>query len=130
MRWRIWVGLAARRPIATFAFGLASLSLVGLPPSGGFVGKWYLLLGAIRTGQWWWIPVIVIGSLLTAAYLMRVVKRAFAPADDDVPLTPVRDRRDVIALLLALMAIALGLRPTELLTLLEVGAPLQLVGGG
>jgi multicomponent Na+:H+ antiporter subunit D len=123
-------GTAARRPIAMLAFGLAGLSLVGLPPSGGFVGKWYLLLGAIRTGQWWWIPVIVVGSLLTAAYLMRVVKRAFAPADDDAPLRPVRDRRDVIALLLALIAIGLGLRPTEVLDLLEVGAPLPVVEGG
>jgi multicomponent Na+:H+ antiporter subunit D len=74
-----WAAPPPAGRIATFAFGVAGLSLVGLPPSGGFVAKWYLLLASFQTGQWWWAPVIVVGSLLTAAYLMRVIKRAFAP---------------------------------------------------
>jgi multicomponent Na+:H+ antiporter subunit D len=120
-------GTAARRPLATFAFGTASLSLVGLPPSGGFVAKWYLLLATFETGQWWWAPVIVVGSLLTAAYLMRIVKRAFAPATTG-PVLAARDWREGVALLLALSALALGLRPVELLELLRIGAPLQAGG--
>jgi multicomponent Na+:H+ antiporter subunit D len=123
-------GTAVRRPIATFAFGVAGVSLVGLPPSGGFVAKWYLLVGSFQTGQWWWAPVIVLGSLLTAAYLMRVIKRAFAPAPAGAQLHPERDRREVIALLLALAAFGLGLRPIELLELLAVGAPVVGPGGG
>jgi multicomponent Na+:H+ antiporter subunit D len=123
-------GTATRRPLATFAFAIAGLSLVGLPPSGGFVAKWYLLQASFNTGQWWWAVIIVIGSLLTAAYLMRVVKRAFAPADEDAELHVARDGREVIALLLALGALALGFRPTELLELLEIGAPVVAPGGG
>jgi multicomponent Na+:H+ antiporter subunit D len=122
-------GTAARRPVATFAFGVAGMSLVGLPPSGGFVAKWYLLEASFQTGQWWWAPVIVVGSLLTAAYLMRVVKRTFAPAKDGAPGMAVRDPREVIALLLALAALALGLRPAELLELLQIGAPVAGPGG-
>jgi multicomponent Na+:H+ antiporter subunit D len=121
-------GTAARRPLATFAFGIAGLSLVGLPPSGGFVGKWYLLVASFQTGQWWWTVLIVVGSLLTAAYLMRVVKQTFAPGPVYAPAVPMRDAREAVALTLALVAFALGLRPAELVTLLEVGLPL--VGGG
>ena len=116
-------GAAARRPLSVFAFGVASLSLVGLPPSGGFLAKWYLLLGSFDTGQWWWAVVIVVGSLLTAAYLMRVIKQSFAPAPAGWEPVVSRDRREVIALGLALAALAMGLRPSELLDLLQVGAP-------
>jgi multicomponent Na+:H+ antiporter subunit D len=123
-------GMAARRPVALFAFGLAAVSLVGLPPTGGFVAKWYLLVASLETGQWWWIPVIVVGSLLTAGYLMRVVKRSFAPPATSLPAGSARDGRDVIALALASTTLLMGLRPTELLELVEVGVPTVLIGGG
>jgi multicomponent Na+:H+ antiporter subunit D len=123
-------GSAARRPLATFALGVAAVSLVGLPPTGGFVAKWYLLVGSIETGQWWWVPVIVAGTLLTAAYLMRVVRACFAPSPAGVPVTAQRPWTDVVALLLALSTLVMGLRPMELLELVEVGAPLQPTGGG
>jgi multicomponent Na+:H+ antiporter subunit D len=122
-------GAATRRPVAVLAFGIGAVSLVGLPPSGGFVAKWYLLVASLEAGEWWWIPVIVLGSLLTAGYLMRVVKRAFAPPTEDLPIRPARDARDVIALVLALTTLALGLRPTELLELIDVASPFPLVGG-
>ena len=41
------------------AFALAGLSLMGLPPSGGFAAKWLLLTAAIEHGQWWWALVIL-----------------------------------------------------------------------
>jgi multicomponent Na+:H+ antiporter subunit D len=122
-------GAAGRRPMAVLAFGLGAVSLVGLPPSGGFVAKWYLLVASLEAGQWWWIPVIVLGSLLTAGYLMRVVKRAFAPPAEDLPLRSARDAREIIALVLASTTLALGLRPTELLELIDVASPFPLVGG-
>ncbi len=121
-------GGASRRPVAVFAFGIAAVSLVGLPPSAGFVAKWYLLLASLEAGQWWWVPLIVVGSLLTAAYLMRVLSRAMRPGDPAQPrvVGPV----DVLALALALVALVLGLWPGPLLELLEIGAPLAGPGGG
>lgn len=123
------VGSASRRPVATLAFGVAAVSLVGLPPTGGFVAKWYLLVASVETGQWWWVPVIVVGSLLSAVYLMRVVKRAFAPPVDGLTLAPVRGLADAVALALALLALLLGLYPAPLLQLLEAGAPIAGAGG-
>jgi multicomponent Na+:H+ antiporter subunit D len=119
-------GSVARRPVAVMAFGVAGLSLVGLPPTGGFVAKWYLLLGSVASGQWWWVAVLVGGTLLTVGYLMRFVRPAFGPpAEGEVRSQ--RDGRDAVALALASVTLLVGLRPGPLLDLLEIGGPV--VGG-
>ena len=53
---RGWVGSARVLPVSVVAFGLAGLSLMGLPPSGGFIAKWLLLTCRGRRGHWWWSP--------------------------------------------------------------------------
>jgi multicomponent Na+:H+ antiporter subunit D len=130
-------GAASRSPLAVFAIGVGALSLVGLPPSGGFVAKWYLLTASLESGQWWWIPPILLGSLLTAAYLLRLLKRAFTTgARSDGPASAggarstqaTFDRRGAVALGLSLTTVALGVRPLEVLELLDLGAP-ALTGG-
>src|SRR5690606_1284323 len=60
-------------PVSVFAFGLAGVSLMGLPPSGGFLAKWHLLEAAWPLGAWHWVIVVLLGSLLAAAYLFRVL---------------------------------------------------------
>ncbi len=119
-------GSVARRPVAVMAFGVAGLSLVGLPPTGGFVAKWYLLLASVASGQWWWVAVLVGGTLLTVGYLMRFVRPAFAPPPEGEVMAQ-RDARDVVALALAGVTLLVGVRPQPLLDLLLVGAPV--VGG-
>jgi formate hydrogenlyase subunit 3/multisubunit Na+/H+ antiporter MnhD subunit len=116
------VGVGARVPVSAFAMGLAGVSLIGLPPSGGFVGKWMLLEVAIRNGQWWWVAVIVVGSLLTAAYVLRILRTLFAEAP---VLSAVRPPATMEwpAFVLALGAIALGFLFNAIDPVLEVGAP-------
>jgi len=70
-------GAAQSLPAATLTIGLAGIALIGLPPSGTFFGKWVLLEQAIAVGQWWWVPVVMAGTLLAAAYVFRVLARAF-----------------------------------------------------
>jgi formate hydrogenlyase subunit 3/multisubunit Na+/H+ antiporter MnhD subunit len=70
-------GTAQRLPATTFAIALAGVALIGLPPSGAFLGKWQLIGGAFATGQWLWVLVIIAGSLLAAAYIFRVLGHAF-----------------------------------------------------
>ena len=103
-------GLARARPASLLAFALAGVSLVGLPPSGGFAAKWLLLSAAIATGQWWWAAVIVLGGLLTGAYLVLVLMRALEePAEPAAPLRPVAAWREAVPLVLALLAVFMGL---------------------
>ena len=141
-----FAGAAVHRPLATSVVGVAGLSLVGLPPTGGFVAKWHLIVASITTGQWWWAATIVIGSLLTAAYLARLLQRCFMdptvaadtldPADPaDTVDTAVRvrvERRgtDIVAFGLASSGLLLGLYPNAVLGLLGVGAPLEVMAHG
>lgn len=70
-------GMARRMPVTMAAFVLASASMVGLPPTGGFFSKWYLLLGALESGAWLAVVALALSSLLTAVYLFRVIERAY-----------------------------------------------------
>ena len=105
-------------PATMFAIALAGSSLIGLPPSGSFIAKWLLMQGALETGQWWWLVVAAVGTLLAGAYVFRVLSRAFG--EEPTPLRFVTDARtEAPALLLALIsAVALGLAAGPLWTLL------------
>jgi NADH:ubiquinone oxidoreductase subunit 2 (subunit N) len=99
------------------------MSLMGLPPSGGFVAKWLLLRAALESGQWWWGVVILGGGLLAAGYVFLVLRRAFASMPIDVAFTRIPYGLELTALTLALIALLLGLVATTPLALLEIGAP-------
>ncbi len=70
-------GIGRRMPWTMGAFAVGSLSMIGLPPAAGFVSKWYILLGAFQAGQPFAITVIVLSTLLNAAYFLPVIYRAF-----------------------------------------------------
>jgi multicomponent Na+:H+ antiporter subunit D len=70
-------GIGRRMPFTFLAFFIASLSVAGLPPSGGSWSKWYLLLGALETGELLLVGVLALSTLLSVAYLMPVVARGF-----------------------------------------------------
>lgn len=101
-------GAAHALPVSVFAVGLAGISLVGLPPSSGFIGKWLLLGAALELRQWWWVIVILAGSLLTAAYLMRVLMHAFTRDAESKPVVRVSRGMEWSAFVLALLSVALG----------------------
>jgi multicomponent Na+:H+ antiporter subunit D len=103
------VGISRFRPMSLFSFGLAGVSLMGLPPSGGFTGKWLLLHSAILSGQWWWLIVLFLGGLLSAAYIFKVFRMSFREGPQiDRSVTPPLTL-DVTALILASAAILIGL---------------------
>jgi multicomponent Na+:H+ antiporter subunit D len=117
-------GIGRALPVTTFTFGLAGLSLMGVPPSGGFVAKWLLLLAAVQEGQWWWAAVMLVGGLLAGGYILLVLGRALR--SPSAPLTlcaPVSRYREVVALTVALCAVLLGLVPLQPSELLQIGRP-------
>ena len=71
------VGIGRRMPITMTAFFIASLSIIGLPPCGGFISKWYLVLGSLEAHQMPILFVLLVSSLLNAAYFMPFVYKAF-----------------------------------------------------
>jgi multicomponent Na+:H+ antiporter subunit D len=70
-------GIGKRMPWTMGAFTIGSLSLIGIPPTGGFVSKWYLLGGAIDAGRPVFVLVLLVSTMLTAAYLLPIIYQAF-----------------------------------------------------
>lgn len=114
-------GIAGRQPVAVFAFAIAGASLAGVPPSGGFAAKWLLLQAAWTAGSWLLAAVMLAGSLLTAAYVLRVLRCAFLPPTADAVFVPVGAAMPMIALALALAAFAMGFATAPLLALVADG---------
>jgi len=71
------VGIGKRMPVTMTAFLIGSLSVIGLPPTGGFISKWFLVLGTLEADQITMLVVLLGSSLLNAAYFLPVVYRAF-----------------------------------------------------
>ncbi|MCG7849013.1 MAG: monovalent cation/H+ antiporter subunit D family protein [ANME-2 cluster archaeon] len=65
-------GLGKKMPVTTTVFLIAGLSMIGVPGTVGFTSKWYLVLGSINAGQWIFVAVILISSLLNIVYFWRV----------------------------------------------------------
>ncbi len=70
-------GLGRRLPITAAAFTVGAIAMVGVPPTAGFFSKWYLSIAAVEQGLWVILAVVLISSLLSAAYLFRVLERAY-----------------------------------------------------
>jgi len=71
------VGIGRRMPVTMVAFFIGSLSVIGLPPTGGFFSKWYLVQGTLQADQWPMLVVLLSSSLLNAAYFFPIVYKAF-----------------------------------------------------
>ncbi len=79
-------GLGRTMPFTMTAFFIASLSIIGLPPTGGLWSKWYLALGTLEAGQISLLVVLMVSSLLNVAYLLPIPIRAFFnPPDEAEP---------------------------------------------
>ena len=70
-------GVGRLMPVTMFAFFIASLSIIGIPPLGGTWSKWFLALGALDAHYQFAMAVFMISSLLNTAYLLPIVSRAF-----------------------------------------------------
>ena len=70
-------GIGRRMPLTMAAFAIGSLSMIGVPPTVGFISKWYMLQGAFDAGRMAAVAVIVLSTLLNAAYFLPVVYAAF-----------------------------------------------------
>ncbi len=75
-------GIGRRMPWTMAAFGIGAISMIGLPPTVGFVSKWYILQGALDRDLMIAVAVIVGSTLLNAAYFMPIVYAAFFRAED------------------------------------------------
>ncbi len=101
-------GLGRQSPFAAAAVTLGGLSLIGVPLTAGFVGKWLLLVALLEAGLWWATALVVLSSLLAVVYVWRLVEvMYFRRQEEGAPLPPPPGPR-VGALAWAVLAILCG----------------------
>ena len=95
-------GLGSAMPWTFSAFLIASLSIAGLPPTGGLWSKWYLSLGALDHGQIALLVVLMISSLMNVYYLTAIPYRAFFLKGNRHTDSPVSNLENRVSLILPL----------------------------
>jgi multicomponent Na+:H+ antiporter subunit D len=70
-------GIGRRMPWTMGAFTVGAISMIGIPPTAGFIGKWFILTGAMETSNWLAVGVIAVSTVLNALYFLPIVFRAF-----------------------------------------------------
>ncbi len=120
--------LSVRMPWTAATFTVCALAMIGIPPTGGFFSKLYLILGAIAAGQWVFVAVILSSSVLALTYLVNVIRYMYFPPpaaeaspEDTTAGTLIRDEAPVAMLapmlILAVGIILLGLFNGEIVSL-------------
>ncbi|HVI91575.1 MAG TPA: monovalent cation/H+ antiporter subunit D family protein [Dongiaceae bacterium] len=114
-------GIGRKLPWTMGAFFVASLSMIGIPPTGGFVSKWYLALGTVEAGEIAFLIVLLVSAVLNAAYFLPVSYIAFFGTAARESPTTVREIPMVTIPLVAtaMLSVAMGVFPGYFLALAE-----------
>jgi len=125
-------GIGRRMPWTMAAFTVGALSMISVPPTGGFISKWYILLGAIDAQQMFAIGVIIVSTLLNAAYFLPIIYAAFFRAPENNPGNEIKDRHAEapLTVLLAITVTAAGTVVLFFFPDLPLELALQLAGEG
>jgi len=70
-------GIGLRMPVTMTAFTIGALSMIGVPPTGGFVSKWYILAGAFQADNYVAVATIILSTALNAAYFLPIIYMAW-----------------------------------------------------
>jgi len=102
-------GIGYRMPWTLAAFTIGALSMIGVPPAVGFISKWYILMGAFEAEQHLAMCVILVSTLLNAAYFAPVVYRAFFMKESENTKSHGEAPLPIVTALVTTAALTLGL---------------------
>ena len=113
-------GLASRHPLLAVALSIFLLSLVGIPPTAGFVGKFYLFGAAVKSGYVWLAVVGVLNSAVAAYYYLRLIVYMYMREPEGAPTVMAPSFSGALALAVALWGVVqLGVAPGPLFDLAQ-----------
>jgi multicomponent Na+:H+ antiporter subunit D len=75
-------GIGRKMPWTMTAFAIGALAMIGVPPTAGFLGKWFILQGAVQGANWPAVGIVIASTALNAAYFLPIVFRAFLKAPE------------------------------------------------
>ncbi|HOX45598.1 MAG TPA: NADH-quinone oxidoreductase subunit N [Myxococcota bacterium] len=105
-------GLGRRSPLLALALAVLLISLIGLPPTAGFVGKLYLFAAVLWKGGFWYVLLAVVGvvnAVISLAYYARVLKAMYLEAGPEgAPAVPAGNTAGLVAVVTAVAVLALG----------------------
>lgn len=108
-------GLAKRQPFLALMNTIFLLSLTGIPLTAGFLAKYYMLIGAVKSGQHLWLPIFaVLMAAISAYYYFRVIQAMYFK-DGEADVKPYSRTFRITLFVTALLVIVLGLFPSGLL---------------
>lgn len=112
-------GIGKEMPLTMWCYTIVSLGLIGIPPTGGYVSKWYLAMGSLSAAipifSWLGPVILLISALLTAGYLLPLTIRGFLPGAD-YDYTNLHKREPSLfmtipVLIMTLLSVLIGLFP-------------------
>ena len=114
-------GIGKQMPVAMWCYTIVSMGLIGIPPTCGFISKWYLAQGGLSMAYGWnWVgpAVLLVSAILTAGYLFSIVIRGFFPGNsvkrEDLPGAEPTWIMLAPMIVLACLCLGLGMFPTAL----------------
>ncbi|HXJ84909.1 MAG TPA: NADH-quinone oxidoreductase subunit N [Candidatus Methylomirabilis sp.] len=124
-------GLAARHPLMALALSIFLLSLIGIPPTAGFVGKFYLFGSAVRAGYIWLAVIGALNSAAAAYYYLRLIVYMYMREPETGSATvAIPSFAGRLALVVALWGVVqLGVLPAPFLNLAQAAVAPLLAGG-
>jgi len=131
-----YIGLALRRPILAALLSFFLLSLIGIPFTGGFFGKFYVFTAALHAGRVWLAIIGLLNSGVACFYYLRLLMAIYSrPAPVTVPVTPTYAAEDsqyrpiaagIAVALSALAVLVLGIAPASVLRLAQAASQTQI----
>jgi NADH-quinone oxidoreductase subunit N len=112
-------GMARRSPVIAFILAFCLISLIGIPPTVGFMAKFYIFNGAIQENLLWLVIIAVLNSVVSAYYYLRVVKLMYIgePASEEAIPSSIPLR--ITLAITSLGVLVLGIYPWLVLRLAE-----------
>lgn len=114
-----FAGMGRRAPFLAIILAFAMVSLLGIPPTGGFMGKLYIFSAAMKSDLAWLVVVGVVNSAISAYYYMRVIRVMYMSNPEVEERIPVAYAPQAALYITALGILALGIFPDPLITVAE-----------
>ena len=116
-------GMGKKMPKTLWCYTIFALALIGIPPTAGFISKWYLAEGALQSGisvySWLGPVILLISALLTAGYLLPITMKGFFPGEEAASLDLTREEPSAYMLIplviMVVPALLIGILPNPLI---------------